>query len=134
MWQKSPDLTTEYSRIELEASLTAKITVASNAHKTDTKQMNRTLLLSEDAQVHSTSHFENLAKEVNCSQRTVGRQIDEDAAFYVRSRGLGDEEARRLVILAFIRDMLSRLPLQPLARGVEELLKRQLEGGLGSMA
>jgi Fe-S cluster assembly protein SufD len=105
--------------------------VGSDAHKTDTKQTNRTLLLSEEAQVNSTSRLENLAKEVNCSQRTVGRQIDKHAAFYIRSRGLGEAEARRLVILAFVHDMLNRLPLQTLARGVEKLLQPRIDGMIG---
>ena len=112
----------------------SKIMVGAEAHQTDAKQTNRTLLLSEDARINSTSQLENLAEEVHCIQRTVGRRIDEDAAFYIQSRGLGDAEARRLVILAFVRHMLKRLPLQPLTRGVDELLQRQLEGLLGSVA
>ena len=81
----------------------------------------------------SLSHLENLAKEVHCIQRAVSRPLDREAAFYARSRGLGDAEARRLVIFAFVRDIVNRLPLQLLARGVEELFQRQLEGMLGSV-
>jgi Fe-S cluster assembly protein SufD len=109
-----------------------KIMVGADAHATDAKQTNRTLLLSEDARINATSHRESLAKQVHCTQRAVSQQIDEAAAFYIR-RGLGDAEARRRVILAFVRDMLNRLPLQPLARGVEEVLRRQLEPMLGSV-
>jgi Fe-S cluster assembly scaffold protein SufB len=52
---------------------------------------------------------------------------------YVRSRGRGDAEARRLVIHAFVRGILKRLPLQPIALGLEELLQQQLESMMGSV-
>ena len=111
----------------------SKIMVGADAQQTDAKQTNRTLLLSEETRISSTSHLENLAKEVHCIQRAVSRPLDREAAFYARSRGLGDAEARRLVIFAFVRDIVNRLPLQLLARGVEELFQRQLEGMLGSV-
>jgi Fe-S cluster assembly protein SufD len=109
-----------------------KIKFGAGAHRTNAKQINRTLLLSEDARINSTSHLENLAKEARCLQRAVGRKIQEDA-LYIRSLCLGETEARRLLILAFARNMLNRLRLQPLALGVEELLRRRLEGVLRSV-
>ena len=112
----------------------SKIVVRADAHQLDAKQTNRTLRLSDDARSDSTSHLENLANEVHCIQRAVGRKIDEAASLYIRSRGLRDAEARRLVMLAFVRDIVNRLPFRPLAGGVEELLERQLEGMLGSLA
>jgi Fe-S cluster assembly protein SufD len=110
-----------------------KIMVGADALKTHAKQTNRALLLSQDARINSTSNLENFAKGVNFTQRFVGRQIDEEAAFYTQSRGMGDAEAHRLVILAFVRDMLNGLPLQSLTRGVKELLRQQLEGMLRSV-
>lgn len=110
-----------------------KIMIRAGARNADARQVNRTLLLSKDAVVNSISHFENLAKEGIYIQRAVDRQIDEDA-LYIRSRGLGRADARRLVILSFVRNMLKRLSLQPFTHRVEELLQQQLEGVLGSVA
>lgn len=110
-----------------------KFIVGADAHKSDAKQTSRTLLLSEAARANSTWHYQSLAKGVNCSQRVVDRQIDEDAAFYIRSRGLGDAEARRQAILTFVRNILKALPFQPLAHGVQTLLDEQLEDLLGSI-
>ena len=109
-----------------------KIVVDTTASQSDAKQTNRTLLLSEGARVDSTKHLEKLAKDAHCIQRRVIRRVDEGAQLYVRSRGTGDAEARRLVIRVFLRGMLKRLPLHPIAVGLEALLHQQLESMMGS--
>lgn len=115
-----------------------KIVVDAEASQSDAKQTNRTLLLSGGARIDSTKHLEKLAKDARCIQRRIIRRVDEEAGLpspaytYVRSRGMGDAEARRLVIHAFVRGILKRLPLQPIAVGLEELLQQQLESMIGS--
>jgi Fe-S cluster assembly protein SufD len=115
-----------------------KIVVGAEASQSDAKQINRTLLLSEGARIDSTKHLEKLAKDAHCIQRRIIRRVDEEAGLpslayaYVRSRGMADAEARRLVTHAFVRGMLKRLPLQPIALGLEELLRHQLESMMGS--
>jgi Fe-S cluster assembly protein SufD len=115
-----------------------KIVVGATASQSDAIQINRTLLLSEGARIDSTKHIERLAKDAHCIQRRIIRRVGEEAGLpslahaYVRSHGIGDAEARRLVIHAFIRGMLKRLPLQPIAVGLEELLQPQLEHMIGS--
>jgi Fe-S cluster assembly protein SufD len=109
------------------------LNVGADAHETDARQTHRTLLLSEDARSNSTLHFENSARKAHCVQRVVARRMDEDASMYGRSRGLPDAEARRLVACDFVRNILKRLPLQPLAHGVEELLQEQLHAMLESV-
>jgi Fe-S cluster assembly protein SufD len=110
-----------------------KIVVDAKASQSDAKQINRTLLLSEGARIDSTKHLEKLAKDAHCIQRRIIRRVDEEAGLpslahaYVRSRGMGDAEARRRVIHAFFRAILRRLPLQPIAVGLEELLQQELE-------
>jgi Fe-S cluster assembly protein SufD len=103
-----------------------KIMAGAGAHHTDARQTHRTLLLSEGARNDSISRLENSAKEVRCIQRAVSRQIDEYAARYIRSGGLPDAEARRMAVFDFVRNALTRLPLEPISRGVEELLHLQL--------
>ena len=109
------------------------IFVGPDAHKTHTRQWSRALLLSGDARINSTAHAEMLAREITSTHRATARQLDESAAFYMRSRGLGRAEAHRLAMLAFAHDVLNRMPLQPLRSYFEELLEPHLERMLGSV-
>jgi Fe-S cluster assembly protein SufD len=109
------------------------IVVGPDAQKAHIRQTSRALLLSGDARIHSTAHAEMLAPEITSTQRAGARQLDENAASYMRSRGVGHAEARRLAILAFARDVLNRMPLQPLRSQFEELLQPYLDRMLGSV-
>jgi Fe-S cluster assembly protein SufD len=109
-----------------------KIIVRPDAQKTDAKQTNRALLLSEDAQVNSKPELEIFANDVKCTHGAAVGQLDADAVFYLRSRGLDESEARHLLIHAFAGDVLNRLPLAPIRTGVEEVLQRQLAHALAA--
>ena len=109
-----------------------KIIVRPDAQKTDAKQTNRALLLSEDAQINTKPELEIFANDVKCTHGAAIGQLDEDAVFYLRSRGLGKADARRLLIHAFAGDVLNRMPLQPVRTSVEEVLQRQLAHALAA--
>jgi Fe-S cluster assembly protein SufD len=111
-----------------------KIIVRPDAQKTDAKQTNRALLLSEDAQVNSKPELEIFANDVKCTHGAAVGQLDQDAVFYLRSRGLDLAEARHLLIHAFAGDVLNRMPLLPVRNGVEEVLQRQLAHALAAAA
>ena len=111
-----------------------KIIVRPDAQKTDAKQTNRALLLSEDAQINTKPELEIFANDVKCTHGATIGQLDEDAVFYLRSRGLGKADARRLLIHAFAGDVLNRMPLQPVRASVEEVLQRQLSRALAAVA
>jgi Fe-S cluster assembly protein SufD len=111
-----------------------KIIVRPDAQKTDAKQTNRALLLSEDAQINSKPELEIFANDVKCTHGAAVGQLDEDAVFYLRSRGLGLAEARHLLIHAFAGDVLNRMPLAPVRHAVEEVLQRQLAEALAAAA
>ena len=86
-----------------------KVYVHPEAQKTDGKQTNNTLLLSERAKVDTKPQLEIFADDVKCTHgATVGR-IDQAAAFYLKSRGVGAELARRLLTYAFAADVLETL-------------------------
>jgi Fe-S cluster assembly protein SufD len=102
------------------------VIVRPDAQKTDAKQTNRALLLSEDAQINTKPQLEIFANDVKCTHGAAVGQLDEEALFYLRSRGLGDAEARRLLIHAFAADVLNRLPHDAVRAGVEERLQHQL--------
>jgi Fe-S cluster assembly protein SufD len=111
-----------------------KIIVRPDAQKTDAKQTNRALLLSEDAQVNSKPELEIFANDVKCTHGAAVGQLDHDAVFYLRSRGFDLAAARRLLIHAFAGDVLNRMPLAPVRSGVEEVLQRQLAHVLATAA
>ena len=111
-----------------------KIIVRPDAQKTDAKQTNRALLLSEDAQVNSKPELEIFANDVKCTHGAAVGQLDEDAVFYLRSRGLGLGEARRLLIRAFAGDVLNRLPRVAIREAVEDVLQKRLARALDAAA
>jgi Fe-S cluster assembly protein SufD len=106
------------------AVFTGRIVVEQDAQKTDATQSNRNLILSDDAVANSNPQLEILADDVRCTHgSTVGR-LDDDAVFYLRSRGIGREEARSLLTLAFAGEVLDRIPVETLR---DELRKRVAE-------
>ncbi len=107
-----------------------KIIVRPDAQKTDAKQTNRALLLSEDAQINSKPELEIFANDVKCTHGAAVGQLDKDAVFYLRSRGIGLVEARHVLIHAFAGDVLNKLPLLAVRKGVEDVLHRQLDNAL----
>jgi len=103
-----------------------KIIVRPDAQKTDAKQTNRALLLSEDAQINTKPQLEIFANDVRCTHGAAVGQLDDEAVFYLRSRGLSQAEARHMLVRAFAADVLNRMSLEPLRTGIEEVLLRQL--------
>ena len=107
-----------------------KIRVRKDAQKTDAKQTNKNLLLSEEALVDTKPQLEIFADDVRCTHGATIGQLDEDALFYLRSRGLGREDARSLLIHAFASDLISRIPVVPVRTGLECLLMTRLPVGI----
>jgi Fe-S cluster assembly protein SufD len=110
-----------------------KIVVRPDAQRTDAKQTNRAILLSEDAQVNTKPQLEIFANDVKCTHGAAVGQLDDEAIFYLRSRGLGEVEARQLLIRAFAADVLNRMPIEPVRTVVEDVL-RQLTPALPAAA
>jgi Fe-S cluster assembly protein SufD len=108
------------------AVFNGKIIVRPDAQKTDAKQTNKALLLSEDAQINTKPQLEIFANDVKCTHGAAIGQMDEDAIFYLRTRGFGEHDARRLLIQAFAGDVLSRIPLGTLGARLDEELMRRL--------
>lgn len=111
-----------------------KIIVRPDAQKTDAKQTSRALLLSQDAQINTKPQLEIFANDVKCTHGAAVGQLDAEAVFYLRSRGLGDADARRLLIHAFAADVLDRMPLEPVRNRAEAILQRQLARALPAAA
>ncbi len=87
-----------------------KIAVAREAQKTDGYQMNQALLLSDEAQVNSKPELEIFADDVKCSHGATVGALDADQLFYLRSRGVPDQEARAILVRAFLAEMFDGIP------------------------
>lgn len=102
------------------------IIVRPDAQKSDARQVNRNLLLSEEALADSKPTLQIHADDVKCSHAATIGQIEENALFYLRSRGLTEEMARSLLVNAFVSDILGRLRIEPVRAGLECLLFTRL--------
>ena len=105
-----------------------KVYVHAIAQKTDGKQTNNTLLLSEKAHVDTKPQLEIFADDVKCTHgATVGR-LDQTALFYMKSRGVGAETARKLLTYAFAADVLETIEHQGVREGLEALTLERFAG------
>ncbi|HUP57243.1 MAG TPA: Fe-S cluster assembly protein SufD [Bdellovibrionota bacterium] len=109
-------------------AFTGRIVVRKDAQKTDSRQINRNLLLSENAVADTRPQLQIEADDVKCSHgATIGR-LDEEQLYYLRSRGIGVELARKLVSRAFGGEVLDRLP-EELRAAAGERFDAWLAGG-----
>jgi Fe-S cluster assembly protein SufD len=99
-----------------------KIYVRQDAQKTDAKQTNQTLLLSDDATINTKPQLEIYADDVKCTHGATVGQLDAESIFYLRSRGIGLAEARSLLTYAFANDIVNRIQVA----NVREELERSL--------
>ncbi|MFQ5423792.1 MAG: Fe-S cluster assembly protein SufD [Phycisphaerae bacterium] len=106
-----------------------RILVAEDAQKTDAKQSNMSLLLSESALVDSKPQLEIFADDVKCTHGATVGQIDEEAVFYLQSRGLSRDAARSLLIYAFAGESVGLVRVEPLRDQLQDLLFDQLPHG-----
>ncbi len=105
-----------------------KVFVRPEAQKTDGKQENNNLLLSEQARVDTKPQLEIFADDVKCTHgATVGR-LDELALFYLKSRGIPAENARKLLTYAFAAGVLESIELAPVRQALEEVTLQRFTG------
>jgi Fe-S cluster assembly protein SufD len=114
---------------ESSAVFNGKIIVRKDAQKTDSKQSNKNLLLSEKAIIDTKPALEIYADDVKCTHGATIGQVDPDAIFYLRSRGIGRQEARDLLTYAFANDILGRIKYGPLRERLGEGLFARLASG-----
>src|SRR5689334_24611398 len=100
------------------------ILVRPGAQKTDAIQTNKNLLLSREALVNSTPALEIFADDVKCKHGSTTGQLDALALFYLRSRGIGEAEARALLTQAFAADVAERLRVPAVRDAVAQELAR----------
>ncbi len=103
-----------------------RIVVHKDAQKTDAKQTNRNLLLSDDAQIDTKPQLEIYADDVKCTHGATIGQIEENSLFYLRSRGIDEISARRLLLMAFASECLDRMKAGAAREHAERLIHEHL--------
>jgi Fe-S cluster assembly protein SufD len=103
-----------------------RIVVHKNAQKTDAKQTNRNLLLSDDAQIDTKPQLEIHADDVKCTHGATIGQIEENALFYLRSRGIDEVSSRRLLLSAFANECVARMRPGIARNHIEHLIEAHL--------
>jgi Fe-S cluster assembly protein SufD len=101
-----------------------RILVRPGAQKADGHQTSRALLLSEGAEIDTKPQLEIYADDVKCSHGAAAGALDEDALFYLRSRGVPQDEARQLLVAAFVHDVIDEIANEP----VRECFRRAAAG------
>jgi len=99
-----------------------KVVVWKDAQKTDAKQTNKNMLLSEGAEINSKPQLEILADDVKCTHGTTVGQLEEEQLFYLRSRGLDREIAQGLLTQGFASETIGRIKIEAVRAGLEKIL------------
>lgn len=106
------------------------ILVRPGAQKTAAYQSNRNILLTDKARVNSQPFLEIYADDVKCSHGATVGQLDAEAMFYLRSRGIGEENARMLLMYAFAAEVIGKIGIENLRERIDDLVKKRLRGEL----
>lgn len=105
-----------------------KILVRKDAQHTNALQTNNNILLTDEAKVHSQPQLEIYADDVKCSHGATIGQLDENAIFYMRSRGIELKEAKLLLMHSFSYEIIKQLRILPLKERIDDLVNRRLRG------
>ncbi len=104
-----------------------RILVRQAAQKTDAKQTNKNLLLSEDATADTKPQLEIYADDVKCTHGATVGQLNDESIFYLRARGIGEETARRMLIHAFAAEIIERVRYAPAREELDKIVWERLE-------
>ena len=108
------------------AVFNGKVFVKPEAQKTDAKQTNRNLILSDSARVDTKPQLEIFADDVRCTHGATVGQLDEVSLFYARSRGIPLDSARRLLTYAFASEVVDEVALEPVRQELDRLVLERL--------
>ena len=117
---------------EASAVFNGHVYVASGAQKTDAQQNNANIILTNKAKIDTKPFLEIYADDVKCSHGTSTGQLDQEAMFYMRQRGISQANARMLLMYAFAADISNHIKIDSLRDTIEDMIKRRLRGELSS--
>ena len=108
-------------------SFAGMVYIAQDAQRTDAQQQSRNLLLNDTARIFAQPQLEIYADDVKCSHGATVGQLDDEAIYYMRQRGLSEKQARRLQIEGFAYDVVQHCGCQHMCRHISELTAAKLE-------
>jgi Fe-S cluster assembly protein SufD len=111
---------------DASAVFSGKVLVRKDAQKTDSRQTNQNLLLSDSARIDSKPELEIFADDVRCTHGATIGQLDAESLFYLQSRGIGKREARSLLTRAFAQDVVDRIKVPVVKESLEAILLEKL--------
>jgi len=106
------------------------VLVRRNSTRTDARQTNKNILLTDTARVNSKPFLEIYNDDVKCSHGSTTGQLDAESMFYMRQRGIGEETARMLLMFAFADEIISKIAIPQLRQRIEDMVKKRLQGEL----
>jgi len=111
-----------------KAVFLGKVYVAKDAQKTDAAQSNKVLLLTDNAKSFSRPQLEIYADDVSCAHGSTTGQLDKEALFYMKTRGIPEAKAKTLLMTAFIGDVLDKIEISSYKDYVKYLVNKRLKG------
>ncbi|MGA7837139.1 MAG: Fe-S cluster assembly protein SufD [Ignavibacteriaceae bacterium] len=105
-----------------------KVIVRQDAQKTNAFQENNNIILSDDALINTKPQLEIFADDVKCSHGATIGQLDEEAMFYLKSRGIGEETSKSILIHAFASDVIKSIKIKAIKDYVEKILSNRFDG------
>lgn len=117
---------------EASAVFNGHVYVAPGAQKTDAQQNNANIILTSTAKIDTKPFLEIYADDVKCSHGTSTGQLDQEAMFYMRQRGISKANARMLLMYAFAADISNHIKIDSLRDTIEDMIKRRLRGELSA--
>ncbi len=112
------------------AAFTGKIMVRPDAQRTNAFQTNNNLLLTNNAKISTKPQLEIYADDVKCSHGATVGQLDDEALFYLRTRGINREEANILLMYAFAYEVIDKIKVKPLQEQIRTLVEKRFRGEL----
>ena len=117
---------------EASAVFNGHVYVAPGAQKTDAQQNNANIILTSTARIDTKPFLEIYADDVKCSHGTSTGQLDQEAMFYMRQRGISQANARMLLMYAFAAEVSNHIGNEMLHEHIDDMIKRRLRGELSS--
>lgn len=115
---------------EAEAAFHGHVVVQPDAQRTNAYQTNRNILLTDKAKINTKPYLEIYADDVQCSHGATVGQLDDEALYYLRSRGIGERSARKLLMFAFANEICHHVEIQAFKDRLSDMVQRRLNGEL----
>lgn len=109
---------------------TGKIIVHRDSQRTEASQVDKNILLTSKAKAYAKPYLEIYADDVKCSHGATVGQLDEEALFYMQQRGISYENARKLLLNAFVAEVIDKINIEPIKMRVSDMVKKRLMGEL----